>query len=56
MLRWLVTWLVSFVVVLTGLCLIALTIGGRIGPLEFATACVIAVIVAVRRRAREPAR
>jgi hypothetical protein len=53
MLRWLVTWLVTFVIVLTGLTLIALTIGGSIGPLEFGTAFVIGVLVAMRRRARE---
>lgn len=52
MLRWLLTWFVASAIVLTGLTLIALTIGGSIGPIEVATAAVIGVIVAVRRQSR----
>jgi hypothetical protein len=46
------TWLVASVVVLVGLSMIAATIGGNVGPLEVATACVVGVGVAVARGRR----
>jgi len=46
------TWLVASVVVLVGLSMIAATIGGNVGPLEVATACIVGVGVAAARAHR----
>jgi hypothetical protein len=53
-LRDVITWLVASVVVLIGLSMIAATIGGNVGPLEVATACIVGVGVAVARARRRP--
>ena len=54
--RGLVAWVVAFLIALGGLNLIALTVVGSVGPLEFATAAVIGLVVAVHRRRRNDAR